>query len=156
MGYGSTTAASADVKFNFELALRAARDLHALSRRVTSGQQARADAAGLARPDWEGPKRDSFDTKVRNEDTTATNVAEGLVALANAFASQWAKARGEQDRINFARYVDKEVNDDSWGENAVEYFSGEDDYGSPPGDPPVPSAPGYAATRQPMYPEFGP
>jgi len=156
MGYGTQTASSANVNFKFDLALEAARDLHSLSRRVTSAQQGRADAARQARPDWEGPKRDSFDTKVTNEATSATNVSEGLVTLANSFASKWAQARGEQDRINFARYVDSEINDDSWGENVVEHFSGEDDYGEPPGDPPVPSAPGYAATRSPMHPEFGP
>jgi hypothetical protein len=88
------------------------------------------------------------------EGTDASTISGGLVTLANLFATKWAEARGEQDRINFARYVQHEKDDDGWGENAVEFFSGEDDYGEPPGNPPVPSAPDYAETREPIHPEF--
>lgn len=154
MGYGNTTASSANVDFNFDLALEAARDLHALSRKVSSHQIDRAAAARLARPDWEGQKRVSFDDKITNEGASASEVRGGLVTLANSFAAQWAQARGEQDRINFARYVDEETSNDSWGENAVEFVAGEDDYGEPPANPPVPGAPDYAATREPQYAEF--
>jgi hypothetical protein len=88
------------------------------------------------------------------EGTDADTIRSALVTLANRFASEWAAARGEQDRINHARYVQHEKDNDSWGENAGEFFVGEDDYGGPPEDPRVPEAPDYAVTREPIHPEF--
>ena len=73
--------------------------------------------------------------------------------MANLFATKWAEARGEQDRINFARWVQAEKDNDGWLENTVDFFY-EEDHGEPPGNPPVPSAPGYWPTRDPIHPEF--
>jgi hypothetical protein len=151
---GGYSANSANVNFAFDLALQAARDLHTLSGVVTSKHGARSTEAGKATDDWEGGHRDTFDSKMTTEGTDASTISGALVTLANLFASKWAEARGEQDRINFARYVQHEKDDDGWGENVVEFFGGEDDYGEPPGNPPVPSAPDYAATRSPIHPEF--
>jgi hypothetical protein len=151
---GGYSANSANINFAFDLALQAARDLHTLSGVVTDKQSARATEAGKAVDDWEGGHRETFDSRVSTEDGDADTISGALRTLANLFASKWAEARGEQDRINFARYVQHEKDDDSWGENAVEFFAGEDDYGEPPGNPPVPSAPDYEATRAPMHPEF--
>ena len=66
------------------------------------------------------------------------------------------RRRGQQDRINFARYCEDESKNDGWGENAWESVAGEDDYGAPPENPGVPSAPGFGETREAQYPEFGP
>ena len=41
-------------------------------------------------------------------------------------------------------------------ENAWEGVAGEDDYGAPPENPPVPTAPNFGATREPQYSQFGP
>lgn len=148
------SASSANVNFAFDLALQAARDLHTLSGVVTSKQDARATEASQAVDSWEGGHRDTFDSKVSTSDADADTISSGLVTLANLFATKWAEARGEQDRINHARYVQNEKDNDSWGENAVEFFAGEDDYGAPPENPPVPTAPDYAPTRDPIHPEF--
>lgn len=154
MGYGNETASDSNVPFAFDLALQAARDLYALSGKVTAHQGSRGTAAGTARTDWIGPKRDTFDEKVAAEDASADAISGSLVSLANDFASQWAMARGEQDRINFARYVDHEISSDGWGENLVETFTGEDDYGPPPEDPPIPEGPDYEPTRSPLHAGF--
>jgi hypothetical protein len=151
---GGYSANSANVNFAFDLALQAARDLHTLSGVVTSKHSARSTEAGKATDDWEGGHRDTFDSKMSTEGTDASTISSALVSLANLFASKWAEARGEQDRINFARYVQHEKDDDGWGENVVEFFSGEDDYGEPPANPPVPSAPDYSPTRAPIHPEY--
>lgn len=149
------TANSANVNFDFGLALQAARDLYALSGKVTACQSARASAATSARPDWSGPKRDSFDTKMSTEAQNSSGVSEGLVTLANAFAKAWSEARGEQDRINMARYVQHQQDSENWAESAWDSVAGQHDYGAPPQNPPVPTAAnGFAPTRKPVHPEY--
>jgi hypothetical protein len=154
--YGTAGANSANVPFPFETGLQAARDLWQLADEVisTKGKLATKETAALV--DWAGPKRHRF-TAMRDEDgTAASTAATGLRELARSFATAWSQARGQQDRINFARYVQHETDSDSTLENVGEFFTGEDDYGDPPENPPVPSAPGFHATRQPIHPEFGP
>jgi hypothetical protein len=151
---GGYSASSENVVFAYDEALQAARDLTSLGSVVTAKQEARATEAGLAVDGWEGGHRDAFDTRMTPEGSDAATVADGLAALAGLFASRWAEARGEQDRINFARYVQHEKDEDSWGENAGEWVVGEDDYGAPPEDPPVPEGPEFAVTRDPIHPEF--
>ena len=154
--YGSNdTANSANVNFDFNLALQAARDLYALSKVVTSTEQTRAGAATQARPEWSGHNRDVFDQKMAGEGSDSSAASNALVALANLFARSWAEARGEQDRINTARYVQYQQDHESWADKHIkDPILGETDYGGPPPDPPVPSPPDYAPTRQPLHPEY--
>jgi hypothetical protein len=148
------SANSNNVNFAFDLALETARDLYALSGVVDAKHDARATEAGKATDGWEGGHRTTFDSKVTSADTDAGTVKSALITLADLFASEWAAARGQQDRINHARYVQHEKDSDSWVENGIELIVGEDDYGPPPEDPPVPEPPDYAATRSPIHPEF--
>ncbi|MET0663459.1 MAG: hypothetical protein ABWZ42_10035, partial [Ilumatobacteraceae bacterium] len=106
--------------------------------------------------DFKGPHADVSASKVETYGTSATNMATALRAFAAQIALAWSCARGQQDRINFARYCEDESNNDGWGENAVENFSGEDDYGPPPENPACPSAPGFSPTREALYAAFGP
>jgi hypothetical protein len=146
--------AAGNVDFAFDEALQAARDLYELSGVVDAKQDARATAAVSGVEGWEGDHRTAFDTRLTTEGTDAGTIRGALISLADLFASEWAAARGEQDRINHARYVKHEKDNDSWAEDGVEWVAGEDDYGAPPGDPPVPESPDYAPTRDPVHPEF--
>jgi hypothetical protein len=150
---GGYSASSTNVNFAYATALQAAHDLHKLAGVIFDKHDARAGEAVLAVDGWEGGHRDTFDTKMTTEGTDAETIRGALVTLAGKFASEWAAAWGEQDRINFARYVQKQKDDDSWVEDGAELVVGEDDYGEPPADPPVPQAPGYAPTRAPIHPE---
>ena len=150
----SYTASDTNVDFAFGLALEAAADLWALAGEVRAKQGDRIDASDRCVVDWRGPHRDRYDRFLRTEQADAETVAAGLEDLARALAEAWSRARGEQDRINHARYVEQEKSEDSWVENTGEFFVGEDDYGAPPEDPPVPDPPDFAPTRQPIYPEF--
>lgn len=152
--YGPASANSQNVNFAFDLALATARDLWSLAQDVRSLQFQRVGAAVGARTDWSGPKRDDFDAKMTQEGTDATTVADSLIALACTFAQAWAEARGQQDRINFARYVQHEIEDDNWAEDTVEHFTGENDYGPPPENPEPPEGPDFDPTRQPIHPEY--
>lgn len=50
---------------------------------------------------------------MRNEDgAAATTTAAALRETARSFATAWSQARGQQDRINHARYVEAETSDD--------------------------------------------
>lgn len=151
---GGYSASSANVNFAFDLALETARDLYALAGEIGTRQGDRATAATDARVDWEGGHREAFDARMTTEGEDASAIKEALVALAGTFAAEWAAARGEQDRINWARWVQSEKDDDNWLENTWEWFAGEDDYGSPPADPDVPEPPDYLPTRDPIRPEF--
>jgi hypothetical protein len=148
---GGYSASSTNVNFAYSTALQAACDLHVLARIIYEKHTARADEAALAVDGWVGGHRDTFDTKMSTEGTDVETIRGALVTLAGKFASEWAAAWGEQDRINFARYVEKQKEDDSWVEDGAELVVGEDDYGEPPADPPVPQAPGYEPTRAPMH-----
>jgi hypothetical protein len=154
MGYEGATANSANVMFAYGEALQAARDLWALAGELRSHQSRRATVAQTARRVWVGPKHDQFEDKMRREASDTTAVADGLEATARAIGRSWAEARGQQDRINFARWVDKQIDDDGVLENIGEFFTGEDDYGPPPGNPDPPGPPAFPATRSPVHPEF--
>lgn len=151
---GGYSASSSNVNFAYDTALQAARDLYTLSGVVNTKHDSRATEAGLAIDGWEGGHRSTFDTKMTTEGTDAETMRSRLVTLADKFAAEWSAARGEQDRINHARYVQHEKDDDNWVEDGAELVVGEDDYGAPPDNPPVPEAPDYAVTRDPVHPEF--
>jgi hypothetical protein len=156
--YGEAAANDVDVAFPISSALSAARAAYRLADAVSASRTTTntLNATHLSDVDFKGPHADVSDSKVEAYRTSATNMASGLRTFAEQIAQGWAAARGQQDRINFARYCEDESSNDGWGENAVEFFAGEDDYGPPPENPPVPSAPGFSATREPQYPAFGP
>jgi hypothetical protein len=150
-GYG---ASGNNVFFDYDGVLLIARQLYALSEAVHTKHGARAGEAALAVDGWEGGHRTTFDGKVATENTDAGTIEQALRDLAAKFASEWAAARGEQDRINKARWVQAQKDDDSWAEDGVELIVGEDDYGPPPEDPDPPHPPDFQPTRDPIHPEY--
>lgn len=100
--------------------------------------------------------RTVFDDRGRYDRAAGANVAGNLRALAERIASDWAKARGQQDRINKARWVEHQRADDNFLEKGWHWFAGETDYGPPPANPETPGAPAFGATRGPLYSDFGP
>lgn len=148
------TGAGGNVQFPFELALQAARDLWALADDFESLRGRLGVASADAQQDWLGPQQRTFDTKTSTWYASAGNGEFALRDLANELARAWAAARGEQDRINTARMAKAESDDDGMFENAWEWAAGEDDF-PPPDDPPVPSAPGFHATRSPIQQSWG-
>lgn len=150
---GTPAANAQDVVFAYGLALQAARELHALAGVVNDKQTSWAVEASKAVVGWEGGHRDFFDANLITSGADATAIRNALRQLADLFAAAWATARGEQDRINWARWVQAQKDDDWWGEDVVDFFY-EEDMGEPPADPPRPTAEdGYQPTRQPIHPE---
>jgi hypothetical protein len=154
VGYDNNRASEADVVFAYDLALAAARDLWVLADQVRSHMAGWSGPIQTAQAEWTGPKRDQFDGHVTVLRTDTASVAAGLEETARALARNWAAARGEQDRINKARYVDAELDDDNILEDMWEWFAGENDFGPPPENPPVPGPPAFAVTRAPLYPDY--
>ena len=156
--YGEAGANDVDVAFPISSALGAAAAAYRLADAVAASRTSTntLDSTHLTDNDFKGPHADVSDGKVEAYRTSAGNMASGLRTFATQIAQGWAAARGQQDRINFARYCEDESSNDGWGENAVEFVAGEDDYGPPPENPAVPSAPSFGATREPQYPSFGP
>jgi hypothetical protein len=166
VGYNNTTASSANVRFDFEGALAAARDLHALADSIRAAQVERVRAADTARAGWVGPKRLELDLKMDAETDSSRLLADSIAELASRLATAWAAQRGNQDRINQARWQDHEEANKHNGElNVIEYthklgdsiaavFGHGTDYPPPPDDPPVPVPPRFEPTRGPVHPEF--
>jgi uncharacterized protein YukE len=150
-GYG---ASASNVVFEYEQALLAARQLYALADALSTKHETRVGEAALVVDGWEGGHRDTFDSKMATEHGDMEAIRQALRDLAAKFASEWAAARGEQDRINQARWVQQQKDDDSWAEDGVEWITGEDDYGPPPEDPEPPPPPDFMPTRDPIHPEF--
>ena len=76
MGYGNEQPNDEDVRFDYRLALDAARGLHALAAHVRTHGGERQTAAQTARHDWTGPKREQFDQKMGAEATDTIAVRE--------------------------------------------------------------------------------
>lgn len=154
--YGEGAANDANVVFPFDLALPAARDIWKMADDVAASSTditSERDADDF----WKGPHRDTSDSKVTTYQGSASSVEAALRALANGIAVAWAAARGQQNRINKARWVEHEVQDDGTLENVGEFFVGEDDYGPPPDNPATPQPPSFAQPGNArMHPEFGP
>ena len=153
--YGEGAANDENVKFPFDLALPAARDIWKMADAVA---QSRTDIEAEQAKDtyWKGPHRDTLDEKVTTYNASSNSLESALRALANGLAKSWATARGQQNRINKARYVQNEEDNESGINKFFDNFN-EDDYGPPPGDPPTPGPPGFAEPGDSkMYTEFGP
>jgi hypothetical protein len=146
-----TVHAGQDVHFDFGLALEVARLCYQLARYLPDKQSAREGMARIAQVDWTGHHAQTFQQHMGASHEDADRLSAALRALADGFAASWAKARGEQDRVNFARYVERKRANRSFWDEVGDFFFGEDDYGDPPSDPPVPTAPDFAPTRAPMY-----
>jgi hypothetical protein len=153
--YGEGAANDANVVFPFDLALPAARDIWKMAEAV---RQSSTDIRDENDADtyWKGPHHDTTNTKVSTYEGSASSVAAALEGLANGIAAAWAAARGQQNRINKARYVQNEEENESAVNKFFDNFN-EDDYGPPPDDPDTPGPPGFAEPGGArMYGEFGP
>jgi hypothetical protein len=142
------------VTFPFKEALPAARDLWALAGTLESHQRRRGQAATHANEDWSGQAHKQFLDHMDLESTDTSAIAKALRARAQLVAELWAQAYGQENRVLWAEDVNRKIDSDSFWEDAVEYFSGEDDYGDPPPDPAVPQPPGFARTS--VDPDFHP
>lgn len=154
--HGEANANSANVVYPFATALPAAQAVVRLARdleSVMTDVDRRRDDVVVQ---WRGPEKERFELKVAALRGNIATVAAALDGLGDRLAASWAAARGQQDRINRARYVEWDIAQDSLVENAWEFFAGETDYGPPPADPPTPTRPAYEITRSPLHTEFGP
>lgn len=154
--YGGASAGSADLRFAYDAALQAARELWRLAEDFEEGSATVSAARADAVADFLGPMRVQFDEHNDTNRSRLSTLGCQLRGLGGQVAADWAAARGEQDRINFARYVAHQKANEGFLDDVKAWFVGDKDYGSPPSNPPVPQGPGYAPTRGPMYADFGP
>ncbi|MGH9209957.1 MAG: hypothetical protein ACRD2C_04675 [Acidimicrobiales bacterium] len=157
---GDPRASAANIDFEYDLALSAARDLSSLASVVNDKSYAWQTEAGKALnvagdTPWEGGKSDHFNSNLSTATTDGETISSHLGHLATTFAEQWARARGEQDRINHARWAQAQRDDDGWFENNVTELVYDEDTGPPPEDPDPPSASNnWEPTREPIHPEY--
>jgi len=151
---GGVSADMPNVDFEYSLALAAASDLSQLGGLVNDKAYAWHTEAVKAQDGWVGGHSDHFNANLGTAGTDAETITTHLGHLASLFAEQWANARGEQDRINHARWAQAQEDDDGWIENNVVEIVYDEDPGEPPPNPEPPEPPDYAPTRDPIHPEY--
>lgn len=154
--YGQANADSPNLRFAFGAALQAARELWALGEELESASATLRSAHAETVRDFLGPMRAQFDDHVDTNRSQLSTLRHSLRGLADQLAADWAAARGEQDRINFARYVRAQKDAEGIVDRVKQWFGPDNDYGSPPGNPPVPTGPGYVETQCSLYSQYGP
>lgn len=154
MSYGAATANSANVVYPFAASLPAARAANSLADDLQASKTSLDTDADNVVAEWIGPNRATFVAKHEALQTSIDNLDATLRYLGGEVGRSWAAARGQQDRINFARYVEQDISEDGALENFGEFFAGETDYGPPPGDPSAPTADMFFETSQPMHASF--
>lgn len=151
---GEARASDRNVLFPYDAALEAARALWHLSIDVESHIDDLGYFAAPATEAWLGPKRYEFDWLLEARWTTAHNVRESLQSTARELARAWSEARGQQDRINLARWAEHELESENLLEKGRDFFFGQPKHETWIDNPPHPSEPTFYETRQPIHPEF--
>lgn len=155
--YGAAHAGSPNLQYGYHEALELCRRLWALADRLEATIHGIAGAHGDATVDFLGPVRRSFDAVVQAEIDRMATAAAHARNTAMLLAAQWSQARGQQNRINFARWVEAQKADDNWFErNIWQKVAGETDYGPPPGNPAVPGPGCFPASCTGLYRAYGP
>lgn len=167
--YGEASANDSNVQFPFDQMSPAAHDLWKMSDEIQKAAKQLSDAVETVTVDWTGPEFRTFTTKTGNFATSATRVVTALDHLSRELADAWAKARGQQDRINTARWAEQEIarleadrassdNPLEWiGDRAGEvkdWFVGSKEFPMPD-NPAIPGSPAFRPTRDPIRPSYG-
>jgi hypothetical protein len=145
-----------DLRFGYEAALEAARRLWQLADELEGASGSVTSAHTAAVVDFAGPMRVDFQQQNQTNWSRLRELSGMARSLAEQIGRDWASARGQQDRINYQRYVEHEKAQDSMLDDFKQWFTGEPDYGSAPDNPPPATGPGFFATRCPQYSQFGP
>lgn len=145
-----------DLRFAYDEALQAARDLWRLADEMEEAAASVRVAHAAAGLDFTGPMRTQFDDHNRTNGSRLRELAGRARWLAEQLGRDWASARGQQDRINYQRYVEHQKAQDSLLDDVKQWFTGEPDYGSAPDNPRPATGSTFRATRRAQYAEFGP
>jgi hypothetical protein len=151
--YGEGAADDANVPFPYELSKSGAAAIWRLADAVGAARSSMIDGHGAATVDWEGPEKADFDAKVSSFVESCNSCEAALRHLADGIGAAWAAARGQQDRINTARWFQHEEQNQSILEDIGDFFS-QDKAPDPPRNPSAATAPDFSPTREPVHPEF--
>ena len=114
------------VQFDYDGALRLARDLHATAQRLELLLTERDHRATTALRSWRGPHGDVFRARATTEDQEARSVVGALTVEALDWAQAWADAINEQNRRNRERRVQELSDARAIGERLVDLAVGDD------------------------------
>lgn len=147
---------TSDLRFGYAECLEAARQLWRLADELEEARGNLNAARAAAVDEFTGPMRTQFDDQNLDNRTRLRELAASARWLAEQLGRDWAAARGQQDRINYQRYVEHEKSQEGIVDNLKQWFTGEPDYGAAPDNPPPATGGHFGTTRDPMYAEFGP
>jgi hypothetical protein len=134
-----------DLKFDYEGALRLARQLYGLAGAVGQAATKRQGLADTARKDFIGEYANQFGSRMTVEQANFQSVARGLRDDAMAVATMWKQAMDEENRRLYARHVDDVKSHRSVLESIGDWFTGFH-YPPAPAAVALPQPPSFAPT----------
>lgn len=145
-----------NLRFDYDGALHAARELWQLADEMQAAAGSLYSARTAAVADFSGPMRTEFDDQNTGNRSRLRELAGSARALSEQLGRDWASARGQQDRINYQRYVEEQQAEHAWYQNVWHFVAGEPDYGTAPDNPPASTGPSFIETRCRPYATYGP
>lgn len=145
----SISANRANVHFDFDAALRSARQLWQAAGESTASGARRAGAAGHGEVDFQGRCAEEFGHRRGVEHTSADRIVTGMRADAMLLAKAWKDAMDEQNRRSWARHTNALKEKRSNLAKVGDFFTGFDAPSEPEGVP-MPVAPHFAPTAVPV------
>ena len=144
---------SADVRFDFDGALRLARQLWSLADDTDTVRTKRTTGAQTALSTWLGDLVPAMIARCEGEQGVLLSCSAELRNGAYAWAAAWKEAMDENNRRRRARKVTEVRDNRSWGESLVDtLFTGDDSDEQVPAARTVatPSAPNFYPTDTPQ------
>lgn len=138
--------AGPDVRFDFANSLVLARRLWALAAQIDTMMGARRTLAADALTTWLGVYGTQFAGRVNTEGADVARISADLRASATGWAMCWQQAMDQQNRVLYAREVNRVESERSVLDSIGGFFVGHDDLPSAPAAVGVPAAPGFAPT----------
>lgn len=140
--------AADDLQFDYDGSLALARRLYALGDALNTLMSKRLSLAESAIVQWSGKKETEFVGRMNDEQGSGSGFVQSLHVEANQWASAWAQAVTQQNKISYQRERERRRNDRSFLESAGDFLfgGGGDDGLKEPAPVSVPSAPGFAPT----------
>lgn len=138
--------AGADVRFDFSGSLVLARRLWALADQIETMMASRVTAASDALSTWLGAYGTEFGGRIDTENGDIVRIAEQLRSAASGWAECWKQAMDEQNRVLYARQVNKVEDERSGWDSFWGGVFGHDDLPDQPAGVATPAAPQFAAT----------
>jgi hypothetical protein len=118
--------AGTSIRFDYDGALRAARELWQLADAMDHFESDRTSATADALVSFEGQHANELRGRSENRHTSSTNVARGLRNDALDCAASWKRAMDQENRVRYAQHIDHLKSERNFVTKVADHFTGFD------------------------------